>query len=189
MSKILLNLFLYAFIIVTIFTLVPINNIQAATCGDYDFNGDSITDALDTLLVIQDEIDVNNDGEFNSLDELLMSNCAAGIEPSNADGALSSQSFDIKDFFQPAERFDTSEGIGTLASDIILILTSFAGVIAIIIIIISGIRFVMSSGDEKKLASAKGMLTYAIVGLSIVILAFIIIRVVQFFIGSDVPIR
>ena len=90
--------------------------------------------------------------------------------------------------FPPAGKFPTTEGVGFLATDIISILTSVAAAIAIIFIIISGFKYVTSSGDEKKLASATATLTYAIIGLVVVILAFIIIRVVQFFIGADVPI-
>ena len=79
-------------------------------------------------------------------------------------------------------------GFGNLASDILLILVSAAATLSIIFIIIAGIKFLTSSGDEKKLASATGTLTYAIIGLAVTILAFVIIRIVQFFFGSNVPI-
>ncbi|OGD93917.1 hypothetical protein A2697_04945 [Candidatus Curtissbacteria bacterium RIFCSPHIGHO2_01_FULL_41_44] len=89
-----------------------------------------------------------------------------------------------KTIFPPA-RFET---FGALASDIILILTSIAGAIAIIFIIISGIKIVTASGDQKKLAAAQATLTYAIIGLTVTILAFVILQVVQYFLRSSVPI-
>ena len=99
------------------------------------------------------------------------------------------QGFTINEnFFPPAGKFQTSEGIGILATYIVLILTSIAGAIAIIFIVIAGIKLVTSSGDEKKLASATGTLTYAIIGLAVVVLAFVIIRLIQFFLGAEVPI-
>lgn len=101
--------------------------------------------------------------------------------------------FNIREVFPPAGIYDASAGgevtgFGKLASDVLLILTGVAGTIAIIFIIIAGIKFLTSSGDEKKLASATGTLTYAIIGLVITILAFTIIRLIQFFLRSNVPI-
>lgn len=91
-------------------------------------------------------------------------------------------------FFPPAGRYPGQAAFGTLATDIIVILTSIAGALTIIFIVIAGIKYVTSGGDEKKLASAHGTITYAIIGLAVTILAFVILRVVQFFIGSSVPI-
>lgn len=95
------------------------------------------------------------------------------------------QSFKIQEQFTPANRFSD---FGQLASDIILILTGAAGAISIIFIVAAGIKFITSSGDQKKLASASSTLTYAIIGLAVTALAFIILRVVQFFFGANVPI-
>ena len=102
--------------------------------------------------------------------------------------------FSIEEVFPPAKLFGADPGtgevtgFGDLASDVLLILVSAAGVLSIIFIIIAGIKILTSSGDEKKLASATGTLTYAIIGLAVTILAFVIIRIVQFFFGSNVPI-
>lgn len=87
--------------------------------------------------------------------------------------------------FPPAGRF---QSIGQLASDIILILTSLVGIISLIFIIIAGIKIVTASGDPKKLQSAGATITYAIIGLAVAILAFVILQVVQYFLRSSVPI-
>lgn len=100
--------------------------------------------------------------------------------------------FNIQDFFSPAKIYSGTDtevtGFGKLAGDIVLILTSVAFAISIIFIIIAGIKIVTASGDEKKLASATGTLTYAIIGLVVTILAFVIVRLVQYFIGANVAI-
>ena len=96
--------------------------------------------------------------------------------------------FSIKDNFSPAKIYGTTAGIGTLAGDIILILTSVSASLAVIFIVIAGIKFVTSGGDPKKLASASSTLTYAIIGLAVTILAFVILRIVQFFLKSAVSI-
>ena len=91
--------------------------------------------------------------------------------------------FSIASVFGPASYFTD---FGKLASDILTILVSAAGALAIIFIIISGIKLVTASGDPKKIASATSTLTYSIIGLVVVILAFIIIQVVQAFFGATI---
>lgn len=49
-----------------------------------------------------------------------------------------------------------------------------AGSIAVIVIVIAGIWYVASSGDAGRVAKAKNLLTYAVVGLIIIISAFAI---------------
>ncbi len=49
-----------------------------------------------------------------------------------------------------------------------------AGVVAVIVIIFAGVMYVISSGDAGRVAKAKNLLVYSIVGLIIVISAFAI---------------
>ncbi len=93
--------------------------------------------------------------------------------------------FEIGPGIFPPARFTT---FGQLTSDIVTILISVSAAISIIFIMIAGIKFVTSSGDEKKLASATSTLTYAIIGLVVTILAFMIVRILQYFLQSNVPI-
>ena len=87
--------------------------------------------------------------------------------------------------FPPAGLF---ADFGALATLIIRILTSVAAASSVFLIVLAGIKFVTSGGDPKKLASASATLTYAIIGLAVTILAFIILAAAQTFIGSNVPI-
>src|SRR3989344_5902717 len=48
-------------------------------------------------------------------------------------------------------------------------------VLAVLFIIYSGIQMIQSGGDSQKLAEARSRLIYALIGLGIVILAFVII--------------
>ncbi|OGD83899.1 hypothetical protein A2165_00205 [Candidatus Curtissbacteria bacterium RBG_13_40_7] len=94
-------------------------------------------------------------------------------------------SFSINDTLFPPAKFGT---FGEVATPVVLILTSVAGAISIILIIISGIKIVTSGGDPKQLGAAQATLTYAIIGLAITILAFIIMAAVQKFLGSNVTV-
>ena len=52
------------------------------------------------------------------------------------------------------------------------------GIIAVIMLIIGGIRYVTSGGDSKKVTDAKNTVLYAIIGLVIAFLAFAIVNFV-----------
>ncbi len=54
----------------------------------------------------------------------------------------------------------------------------FAGVVAVFLIVISGIKFINSSGDPKQVEGARKTMTYAIIGLVIVLSSFFIIDVI-----------
>jgi hypothetical protein len=61
---------------------------------------------------------------------------------------------------------------------IVNLLTAIIGIVAVILIIINGLRFITSNGDSNSISSAKNGVIYAIVGLIIVALAQIIVRFV-----------
>ena len=96
---------------------------------------------------------------------------------------LDTYAFNIADIFKPAGYFTN---FGKLSTDIVTILVSAAGALAVIFIIISGIKLVTASGDSKKMAGATGTLTYSLIGLAVVVLAFIIIQVVEAFFKVNV---
>lgn len=49
-----------------------------------------------------------------------------------------------------------------------------AGIVAVIVIIISGIFYVISQGDPSKIKRAKDGILYAVIGLVVVMLAFVV---------------
>lgn len=94
----------------------------------------------------------------------------------------------MKNFLvQFAQKIDAStSGIPTMSGDDLLKnglnLTYFlAGVIAVITIVIAGIMYTSSSGDAGRVAKAKNLLLYSIVGLVLVLVAF---TITNFVIGS-----
>lgn len=61
---------------------------------------------------------------------------------------------------------------------VVNLLSFIVGIIAVIMIIVSGIKYITSSGDSNSVNSAKNTLLYAIVGLVVVALAQVIVRFV-----------
>lgn len=80
---------------------------------------------------------------------------------------------------------------GSKADDTIItvinILSIIGGVIAVIMIMIAGIRFVTSSGDSGSVATARNTVIYAVVGLIIIALSQIIVRFVVERVSADPP--
>lgn len=54
----------------------------------------------------------------------------------------------------------------------------FAGSVAAIFIIFGGMKFIFSGGDPKALDGAKKTITYAIAGIVLILLSFLIINII-----------
>ncbi len=59
----------------------------------------------------------------------------------------------------------------------------FSGIVAVFLIIFSGIKFITSGGNPKNVDSAKKTLTYAILGLLLILLSFFIINIISYATG------
>jgi hypothetical protein len=68
--------------------------------------------------------------------------------------------------------------LGSIAQKIVNILSIIVGVVAVIMIIIGGFRYITSGGESGNVSGAKNTLIYAIVGLIIVALAQFIVHFV-----------
>ena len=73
---------------------------------------------------------------------------------------------------------DASANFSNLVKRIINIFSIVVGVIAVIMIIVGGLRYITSGGDSGNVSSAKNTIIYALVGLVIVALAQFIVRFV-----------
>lgn len=68
--------------------------------------------------------------------------------------------------------------ISNVVKTIINVLSAIVGVAAVVMIIVSGFKYITSNGDASNITSAKHTIIYAIVGLVIVALAQVIVRFV-----------
>lgn len=62
-------------------------------------------------------------------------------------------------------------GVNNLLQTIVEILSIVVGVVAVIMIIVSGLKYMTSGGDAGKVSSAKNTLIYAMIGVAIAALA------------------
>ena len=58
------------------------------------------------------------------------------------------------------------------------VLSLIVGIIAVIMVIIGGLKYIISSGDSSNINSAKNTILYALIGLVIVALAQVLVRFV-----------
>lgn len=77
----------------------------------------------------------------------------------------------------------TLDCIFPLLINLIYWLIFFSGTVAVIMIIISGIRFITSGGDAKALSTANKTWSFAIMGLLLVFLAFMILNIIAYITG------
>jgi hypothetical protein len=68
--------------------------------------------------------------------------------------------------------------IGPMIQIVINILLYILGMVAVIMIVIGGIRYTTSNGDSSAIKSAKDTILYAVVGLIVAILAYSIVNFV-----------
>jgi hypothetical protein len=73
---------------------------------------------------------------------------------------------------------DPTTSVNDLISDVINIFSLVVGVVAVIMIIVGGFRYITSGGDSNNVSAAKNTILYAIIGLVIVALAQFIVRFV-----------
>lgn len=74
------------------------------------------------------------------------------------------------------KQIDGSNGVIRIVSNILIWVV---GIVAVIMIVWSGFKYITTAGDASKVASAKSSLIYAIVGLIIAILAYAIVNFVM----------
>ena len=92
-----------------------------------------------------------------------------------ADGATSARGAD-----QPIDLF----GETGVFAQITTILLFIIGAVAVIMLIIGGLRYVVSAGDASKVQEAKNTILYALVGIVVAILAY---AAVNFVISTFLP--
>jgi hypothetical protein len=68
--------------------------------------------------------------------------------------------------------------VNKMVKTVISLLSFVIGVVAVIMIIIGGFKYITSAGDAGKVTSAKNTILYAVIGLVVVALAQVIVRFV-----------
>lgn len=73
---------------------------------------------------------------------------------------------------------DGSVSINSAITTVITLLSFIVGIVAVIMVITAGFKYVTAGGDSNKITSAKNTLIYAIIGVAIAVLAQVIVHFV-----------
>lgn len=105
---------------------------------------------------------------------------ALNMAQAHAVGTISDGAVAARGQEQPVDLFGDT-GVFSKISSVLLFIV---GAIAVIMIVIGGLRYVISGGDATQVQSAKNTILYALVGVIVAILAY---AAVNFVIASFVP--
>ena len=101
---------------------------------------------------------------------------AVGFERSMSEGATSAKGVDM-----PADLFGQTGTFKTISNVMLFLI----GAISVIMLIIGGLRYVVSGGDSTAVQNAKNTILYAIVGVIVALLAYAAVNfVITSFSGS-----
>lgn len=94
---------------------------------------------------------------------------AAGVNPGDA----------VKDGVNSAGGASANKNtLNTSLKQVVNILLFILGAIAVIMIVVGGIRYALSAGDQSAITAAKNTILYAVVGLVVAMLAYAIVNFV-----------
>ncbi|HEX6416030.1 MAG TPA: hypothetical protein VFZ62_00715 [Candidatus Saccharimonadales bacterium] len=110
-----------------------------------------------------------------SVASIVFAPFSMAFEQTMQDGADSARGID-----QAVDLFGAS-GIFTTVTNVLLFIV---GAISVIMVVIGGLRYVLSGGNSSNITTAKNTILYAIVGLIVSLLAY---ALVNFVITSFVP--
>lgn len=71
---------------------------------------------------------------------------------------------------------DATDQINKIVKTVINLLSAVVGIVAVIMIIVGGFRYITSGGNDTSVTAAKNTILYAIIGLVIVALAQVMVR-------------
>ena len=90
---------------------------------------------------------------------------------------------DLQNIYSPAETLGDNPTLSTLINPIIANVLIISGVVAFGTILFAGFTYITAAGDKGKTAQASQALTYGIIGLVVVVAAFIITRLLGAILG------
>lgn len=79
-------------------------------------------------------------------------------------------------------------GLETVVSNFLGLATALGGMLAVVMLFIGGFKYITSRGDPKGVDAARNTITWAIVGLVLIVVAYLVLRLIRDFTGVDVTI-
>jgi TRAP-type C4-dicarboxylate transport system permease small subunit len=85
----------------------------------------------------------------------------------------------------PGQEVATLNCVSTVLGNVINAFVVFAGVVALILLIWGGIKYINSRGDAQAIDGAKKTITWAIIGLVFIAFSFAILQLIKSLTGAN----
>lgn len=85
-----------------------------------------------------------------------------------------------------AENVATIKCLEPLFVNLVQAITALAGIGLFVMLVTGGFGLMFSGGDPKKLEQARNSITFAIIGLLVIVSGYLILRAIEVFIGPTV---
>jgi len=72
-----------------------------------------------------------------------------------------------------------TQTVPVVATNIFQIVISLIGIVAVLMIVVAGQRYITSNGEPEKIKQARNMIIYSLIGLIVAVLAFAVVTFVQ----------
>ena len=99
-------------------------------------------------------------------------------QPDIQNSTCQGSSLQFGDDFNCSDATESETDVNDLIADVINIFSVIVGIVAVIMIIYGGFRYITSGGDSSKVTDSKNTILYAIIGLVIVAFAQFIVKFV-----------
>jgi hypothetical protein len=86
----------------------------------------------------------------------------------------------------PDKDVATIQSLEPLFSNVVQAVVALLGVALLVMFFVAGFGYLFSGGDPKKVEQAKGTLTNAIIGLIVIVSAYIVLNLIGVITGTDV---
>lgn len=73
-------------------------------------------------------------------------------------------------------------------ANILNIAISLAGIALFVMLVVGGFKYLTAGGDQKAVASAQQTMTYAVVGIGLMAVAFVVFRLIEYFTGVQITV-
>ena len=111
----------------------------------------------------------------------MINSLLLAVEANEDAGRASASQIDLK----LGDRVSFTD-IGSLLGNIIIASMVIAGLMVFFYLIMGGIQYITSGGDKAQAEAARNRITYALIGLVIVVGSFAIIKLIEQFFGLSI---
>ena len=94
----------------------------------------------------------------------------------------------------PKEGTEVINGVATIKGfewifrNVVTSIIGFAGIALFLLLLVGGFKYLTSGGNPEGVASAQKTITYALIGIVIIALAYLILLTIQVFTGAEITV-